>query len=150
MADALNIHVSTLSNWVHKHPEFSRAIKSGKLRADAEVAERLFSRATGHSHEAVKIFMPAGAEAPVYAPFTAHYPPDTKAALAWLSRRQPGLWREPQKLDVTASVAHRIAQMSPEERAADAISLVQRARQRLAEYRQTIEHEPSPEPETED
>ncbi len=30
------------------------------------------------------------------------------------------------------------------------LDLVQRARQRLAEYRQTIEHEPSPEPETED
>src|SRR5229473_2797014 len=150
MADALNITVSTLSNWVQKYSEFSRAIKSGKLQADAEVAERLFSRATGHSHEAVKIFMPAGAEAPVYAPFTAHYPPDTKAALAWLSRRQPGLWRERQQVDVTATVAQQIAQMTPEQRAQDALDLVQRARQRLAEYRQTIEHEPSPEPETED
>jgi len=28
--------------------------------------------------------------------------------------------------------------------------LVERVRSRLAEYRQTIEHEPSPEPETED
>ncbi len=150
MADLLNIHESTLSNWMGKHSEFSRAVKSGKLQADAEVAERLFSRATGHSHEAVKIFMPAGAEAPVYAPFTAHYPPDTKAALAWLSRRQPGLWRERQQVDVTATVAHQIAQMTPQERARDAIELVRRARQRLAEYRQTIEHEPAPEPEPEE
>ena len=36
------------------------------------------------------------------------------------------------------------------ERAADAIALVERVRRRLAEYRQAIEHEPSPEPETED
>ncbi len=146
MADLLNIHESTLSNWMGKHSEFSRAVKSGKLQADAEVAERLFSRATGHSHEAVKIFMPAGAEAPVYAPFTAHYPPDTKAALAWLSRRQPGLWRERQKVNVTGSVAHRIAQMTPDERARDALALAERARRRIAEYRQTIEHQGEPEP----
>ena len=40
--------------------------------------------------------------------------------------------------------------MTPAERAADAIALVERKRRRLAEYRQTIEHEPSPERETED
>ena len=40
--------------------------------------------------------------------------------------------------------------MTPEERAADAVELMARVRRRLAEYQQTIEHEPSPEPETED
>jgi hypothetical protein len=150
MADLLNIHESTLSNWMGKHSEFSSAVKSGKLQADAEVAERLFSRATGHSHEAMKIFMPAGAEAPVYAPFTAHYPPDTKAALAWLSRRQPGLWRKRQEVDVTATVAHRIAQMTPDQGAQHALDLAERVRARLAEYRQTIEHEPAPESEPEE
>ena len=40
--------------------------------------------------------------------------------------------------------------MTPAELAADAIALVERVRRRLAGYRQAIEHEPSPEPETED
>jgi hypothetical protein len=79
-----------------------------------------------------------------------HLPPDVGAAKLWLSRRRPDLWREKQQIDVSGTVAHRIAQMTPEQRAADAIELVRRARQRLAEYRQTIEHEPSPEPETEE
>ena len=35
--------------------------------------------------------------------------------------------------------------MSPEQRAADAIELVERARRRIAEY-QTIEHQGEPEP----
>jgi hypothetical protein len=43
-------------------------------------------------------------------------------------------------------VAHRIAQMTPDERAADAIELMERVRRRLAEYRQTIEHQGEPEP----
>ena len=53
-----------------------------------------------------------------------HYPPDTNAALAWLSRRQPGLWREKQQIDISGSIPHQIAQMTPDERAADAIDLV--------------------------
>ena len=89
--------------------------------------------------------MPAGATEPVYAPYVEHYPPDTNAALGWLSRRQPGLWKERQAVDVTGSVAHQIAQMTPEQRAQDALDLVARARARLAEWRATIEHEPAPE-----
>jgi hypothetical protein len=114
------------------------------------MAERLYRRGLGYEHLATKIFMPAGATEPVYAPYVEHYPPDTPAALAWLSRRQPGLWREKQQIDITGTVAHQIAQMTPEERAADAIELVRRARARLAEHAQTIEHEPAPEPEKED
>ncbi len=114
------------------------------------MAESLYRRGLGYEHLATKIFMPAGATEPVYAPYVEHYPPDTNAALGWLSRRQPALWKERQVVDVTASVAHRIAQMSPEERAQDALELVARARARLAEWRQTIKHEAAPEPETEE
>ncbi len=67
--------------------------------------------------------------------------------------RQPALWRDRQEVNVAGTVAHRISLMSPEERARDALELVERARRRIAEYRQTIEHEPyepSPEPETEE
>jgi hypothetical protein len=35
------------------------------------------------------IARPAGAEAPVNAPYTEHYPPDTQAASLWLRNRQP-------------------------------------------------------------
>jgi hypothetical protein len=66
----------------------------GKIIADAEVADKLYHRACGYSHEAVKIFMPAGAESPVYAPYVEHYPPDTMAATRWLGNRQRKLWSE--------------------------------------------------------
>ena len=52
---------------------------------------------------------------------------------------------------VTAFYTHRAAHgRTPEERAADAVELMERVKRRLADYQQTIEHEPSPEPETED
>src|SRR5216684_3975001 len=148
MADALGIDQGTLDRWKTRHKEFRIAIQHGKIRADAEIAQSLYNRARGMSLPAVKIFQGTPEGGPVIVPHQEHLPPDVGAAKLWLSRRRPDLWREKQQIDITATVAHRIAQMSPEERARDALDLVQRARQRLAEYRQTIEHEPSPEPET--
>lgn len=96
MADFFGIAMSTLSLWKRRHPEFSEAIARGGIQADAEVAKKLKHRAMGYSHEAVKIFMPAGATEPVYAPYTEHYPPDTNAASLWLRNRQRGRWRDQQ------------------------------------------------------
>src|SRR5712691_5621227 len=146
LADFLGISCETLYSWKISYPEFRESITRGKIEADAHVAEALYRRACGYSHPAVKIFMPAGASEPIYAPYTKHYPPDTKAALRWLMNRQPALWRDRQEVNVTGSVAHRIAQMTPDERARDAIELAERARRRIAEYRQTIEHQGEPEP----
>src|SRR5712692_2742359 len=100
MADALGIDQVTLDRWKTRHKEFRSAIEHGKTQADAESAESLFNRARGYRHEATKIFMPAGSEAPVYAPYVKHYPPDAnvlwhrrlcrrsqKARLVWPRRR---------------------------------------------------------------
>jgi hypothetical protein len=93
----------TLNAWKHAHPEFLKSITRGKIIADAEVAEKLYHRARGYSHEAVKIFMPAGASEPVYAPYTERFPPDTQAASIWLRNRQPRLWREKSEVVMTGS-----------------------------------------------
>jgi len=126
--------------------QFRESITRGKIQADAHVAEALFRRACGYNHPAVKIFLPSGAGEPIYAPYTKHYPPDTKAALRWLMNRQPAVWRDRQEANVTGTVAHRISQMSADQRAAHALELAERVRPRVEEYRATIEHEPIAEP----
>ena len=94
MADFFAVEEKTINNWKAAQPDFFQSITRGKLIADARVAERLFQRAMGYQHEAVKIFMPAGASEPVYAPYVEHYPPDTQAASLWLRNRQPAKWRD--------------------------------------------------------
>src|SRR5712691_7658233 len=147
IADQFGISPDTLYEWRRRHPEFSDSLDAGKIEADAQVAEGLYNRARGMSVPAVKIFQGTPEGGPVIVPHQEHLPPDVGAAKLWLSRRRPDLWREKQQVDVTATVAHQIAQMTQEQRAQDALDLVARARQRLAEYRQTIEHEPAPEDE---
>ncbi len=147
---ARDVDQGTLDRWKTRHKEFRIAIQLGKIRADAEIAESLYNRARGMSLPAVKIFQGTPEAGPVIVPHQEHLPPDVGAAKLWLSRRQPERWKERQEVDFSGTLEHRLNQMTPEERAADAVELMARARRRLAEYRQTIEHEPSPEPETED
>ena len=98
VANFFEVAVSTIYAWKITQPEFSDAIKRGKEVADDLVSERLFARATGYSHDAVKIFLPRGTREPVYARYVEHHAPDTTAAIFWLKNRRPDQWRDRQEL----------------------------------------------------
>jgi hypothetical protein len=109
IADFFDVVESTINLWKLEHPKFSESIKKGKTLADANVADRLYQRAMGYTHDAVKIF-PSGGEAedsegnkvkgPLIVPYQEHYPPDTVAAIFWLKNRQKDKWRDKQEVDV--------------------------------------------------
>lgn len=94
LADFFGVSTVTIWRWQNEHEEFCNALKVGKSEADDRVERSLYHRANGYSFEAVKIFMPAGAAGPVYAPYTEHVPPDTTACIFWLKNRRPEAWRE--------------------------------------------------------
>ncbi|TAL03716.1 MAG: helix-turn-helix domain-containing protein [Rhodospirillaceae bacterium] len=95
LATFFEVHVDTIYEWDKVHPEFSEARARGKLPADAEVAAKLYHRARGYSHKAVKIFQYEGQ--PVEVPYTEHYPPDTQAATWWLKNRRSRDWKDRQE-----------------------------------------------------
>jgi hypothetical protein len=94
LADFFGISESTLNLWKLRHAKFSESIKTGKLVADAEVADALYNRALGYSHKAVKIMQHEGI--PIEHEYTEHYPPDATSAIFWLKNRQPTKWRNDQ------------------------------------------------------
>lgn len=94
IADFFEVDVRTVYRWKADHDEFCQALKAGKDEADARVERSLYQKAIGYEQEEVKIFMPGGAEAPVYAPFRAKIAPDTTAAIFWLKNRRPAQWRD--------------------------------------------------------
>jgi hypothetical protein len=101
LAEYFGVSDRTINRWKVEFPEFRQSLKAGKDAADDRVEASLYHRAVGYSHEAVKIFMPANAPAPVYAPFTEHLPPDTTAAIFWLKNRRPAEWRDKQDIELT-------------------------------------------------
>lgn len=92
LADAFGIAESTLNKWKLDYPEFMDALKRGKEVADAEVASKLFERATGYSHPDVHISNFQGVITKTE--ITKHYPPDATSAIFWLKNRRPELWRD--------------------------------------------------------
>lgn len=103
IADFFGVSTVTIWRWSHRHDAFCNALKAGKEPADDRVERSLYNRAVGYSFESVKIFMPAGATEPVYAPYTEHVPPDVTAASKWLNNRRPDAWRDKQQHEHTGA-----------------------------------------------
>lgn len=94
LAEVFDVCETTINAWKRDYVEFREALKKGKTIADATVAQRLYQRATGYSHEAVKIVADAKSGAEHIVPYTEHYAPDTTACIFWLKNRQKEKWRD--------------------------------------------------------
>jgi hypothetical protein len=101
LAAFFEVNPDTIHEWKKVHPNFSESIKDGKEYADAQVAERLFKRAMGYEHSAVKIVADAKTGAEHIVEYTERYPPDSTAAIFWLKNRQKGKWRDKTDTEIT-------------------------------------------------
>lgn len=99
IADFFEVDVRTIYRWKHDHEEFCQAVKVGKDVADERVERSLYQKAIGYEQDEVKIFMPAGAAEPVYAPFRAKIAADTTAAIFWLKNRRKDDWRDKSEVE---------------------------------------------------
>lgn len=102
LADFFEVEVRTIYRWKGVHSAFCHALRAGKELADERVERALFQKAVGYEQDEVKIFMPAGAAAPVHAQFRAKIAPDTTAAIFWLKNRRPDLWRDKTQQEISA------------------------------------------------
>lgn len=104
LADFFGVTKRTIERWRSMHQQFCRSVTIGKEDADNAVERSLYQKAVGYEQEAVKIFMPAGAAKPVYAPYREKVAPDTAAAIFWLKNRRKDAWRDRTEQDVKHTV----------------------------------------------
>jgi hypothetical protein len=84
----------------------------------------LYARATGYEHKAVKIFLREKDTAPVIVPYTERYAPDTQAMKLWLLNRRRDIFKDRQEVAVTDP----LASLSPEQRLAQVVEIMAKAR----------------------
>ena len=99
MATFFNISEVTFNAWKKKHPRFLKSMRAGKAQADARVARSLYARAIGYEHPEVDIRAVKGKIRKTS--LVKFYPPDTAAATFWLRNRQPELWRDVQRGEIS-------------------------------------------------
>jgi hypothetical protein len=91
LAGRFGVARSTIDLRISSHPEFAEAVQQGRDVADASAVESLFTRVTGYTHQAEKVFFHRGE--PRTASYTVHVPPETRACLFWLRNHRPEDWR---------------------------------------------------------
>jgi hypothetical protein len=105
LAGRFGVARSTVGQWIATHPEFAEAVQQGRNVADATAVESLFTRVTGYTHQAEKVFIYRGETRA--ASYTAHVPPETRACMFRLRNRRPEDWRA--KAETTPEVIDDIA-----------------------------------------
>jgi len=125
LADFFEVCEDTVNEWKDKYPEFSVSIQEGKIKADYNVAHKLYDKARGaewFEEQAFKVKKkwynengkPEEEERVVTVPVKRAAPPDTQAISLWLRNRQGGKWRDNQHVEVnnTGSIVHISADLS--------------------------------------
>ncbi len=92
MSEFFGVTPQTFYNWQQEFPAFFEAVQSGKIIADANVAESLYKRATGEhvmiekvvkkdgNHEVIKVMT--------------FIPGEAGAAMNWLKNRRRADWQD--------------------------------------------------------
>jgi len=99
LAEYFEVDESTVDNWMRIHPDFKRAVKRGRLEAGLKMAQALFQKGLGYSHPDVHITSHQGNIQ--VTPIMKHYPPDTQAAVKYLSIIFREYWAETMNVDHT-------------------------------------------------
>lgn len=124
MAAVFDVSEQTLNAWKQAHPEFLESLKMGKDLADATVADRLYKRATGYEHKAVKIVADAKTGMDHTVEYIERYPPDTTACIFWLKNRQRAKWRDRVENDTTINGGLSLTNLTPAEVDAEIAKLI--------------------------
>lgn len=99
IADFFGVDVRTIHRWKTQFPAFCHSIREGKIKADAEVADSLYRRATGEHVEIQKLVKKGDDYEAVK--LIQYVPGDPQAAYKWLLNRRRQDWSEKQTVEMT-------------------------------------------------
>lgn len=111
IADHIGITQSTFYEWQKKHPEFSEVLKEPKEYCVAKVENAVFARATGIEktiHEKETVTVEKDGKKTVTTTEkdgVCYYPPDTRAAIFYLTNRAGSDWKQKQQTEVTGNLS---------------------------------------------
>jgi len=92
LATCFEVAGGTIDYWIATHPEFADGVQKGRDIADANIVEKLYSRAMGYTIDSKKYVLYRGEQKEL--PHPIHYPPDVRAIMFWLRNRRRQRWNE--------------------------------------------------------
>jgi hypothetical protein len=108
LADFFSITEVTLNRWKNKYPEFSIALKRGKIQADMQVASNLYKLANGYQMSESVTTEKDGKATTVTT--VKNYPPSLSAIQYWLRNRKKDNWNNKTVINGVAEGPSAVAQ----------------------------------------
>ena len=103
IAKNCGVSYASFRNYKKNHLELEGALLAGRTVADLKVEGALFKKATGFSYKETRKSKKYDREAEKYIEesqnTTRYVPPDTQAAMFYLTNRKPGEWKNRQDLN---------------------------------------------------
>lgn len=103
LANFFEVTETTINNWKHDHPGFFESIRAGKVRADAEVADSLYKRATGEHIQLEKVVKKDDGSYEAIR-YRSYLPGDPTAAYKWLLNRRSQNWSDKQHVEHSGNI----------------------------------------------
>lgn len=106
LARLFGVVESTIDKWIAEIPEFSGAVKDGRVEADANVANSLYFKAKGYQEIKVSNVLDVNGVIIGKKEEIIMHQPDTMCMIYWLNNRQRQYWQaknveiEKQKIDI--------------------------------------------------
>lgn len=126
IASFFGVTVQTLHNWQHEHIAFFESLQSGKIIADAEVADSLHRRAVGEVVFTERRVKNDNGEYEIVR-LTQRVPADPGAAKLWLTNRQGRIWRDKQTHEHTGADGGPILTIDPTKCSTDTLREIRAA-----------------------
>jgi hypothetical protein len=98
--ELLDVSHTLFNAWQKRFPMVDRMLAAGRAEACSEVAHSLYQKARGYTHKAEQINYDAREGKFARTTYTKQYPPDTAAAMAFLTNRDRGRWKNQHNLNV--------------------------------------------------
>jgi hypothetical protein len=90
LAGFFAVSPATVDRWIARHADFARAVKRGRIVADARVAAKLHQAAVGYERTVERTVLVGGTLKRLAT--TVHHPPSVRACIFWLRHRRPATW----------------------------------------------------------
>jgi hypothetical protein len=98
VAQALEVHPDTFSQWKKDHEPLRLAIEAGRQDSYNRAERALFERAIGYSHPEEKLLVVSNGQGQGSSverhKTTQHYPPDPTALKYYLGNKRPDQWKD--------------------------------------------------------
>jgi hypothetical protein len=104
LAQLFGVSVSAIQKWLVERPSFARAVRKGRVEADAKVARSMYRAAVGYKHGETRVRRDQKGQIIEKTEIRKEQAPNVNAGVLWLTNRAGSKWRDRKVADAVVTM----------------------------------------------